>query len=146
MNKNEKPRIFDIIYEDLEKDIKDLKEKCSAKFKYEFEKIGFKFVSEWIDYSLPILYTDKYLVEYCNFLFVITFSAGTKQIHIGTQTFTKVHTIDKNRILNGYKNKTVNGYSIDKDNRIIKNKNYPLKNFIQKDLLRINKIAKLLDE
>lgn len=136
------------VYKGLDSDIRYLKNKLITQFKDILQKKGFRFIAEWIDWELPILYNDVYLVEYGNLLYDIRFSAGMKKISIGTRTFTRFDTIN---LENGsYNRKTLMGYKINSNNtieRLESRKNHPKsKNLVYKDLLRIEKISKLLKE
>jgi hypothetical protein len=139
------------IYNGLEDDIKLLKYKSIDNFKKEIDKldIGISFIAEWIDEQLPILYNDRFLICYKNFLYYVTFSIGMKQIEIGGRTFQRFDTIDMSKCYIKYKSYL--SYTIDKSNFISRDKNKTAtlsktSKLVFRDLLRINKIAKLLEE
>ncbi len=139
--------IFDV-YKGCEEEFKIIKDKVSIKFKEKMVLLGFKFVAEWIDWNFPILYNDVYLVEYKNYLYSVHFSAGTKNITIGDATYQRFDTIDMTKTAS--RNKTLLGYKINAANHIErlegKERHPPNKSLAYRDLLRINKIAKLLNE
>lgn len=139
------------IYNGLEDDIKSLKYKSIVNFKKEIDKldIGISFIAEWIDEQLPILYNDRFLICYKNYLYYVSFSSGMKQIEIGGRIFQRFDTIDMEKCYN--KHKSYLSYKIDKNNFISRDSNKKVtlsktSKLIFRDLLRINKIAKFLEE
>jgi hypothetical protein len=148
-NKKENINPIFNVYKGLDSEIRFIKEKASLKFKEEMKKLGFKFVAEWIEWTFPILYNDTYVVEYNNYLYRVTFSAGTKQINIGNSTFQRFDTIDEKKF-SSYKTKSLLGYKISSDNKVQRTDGAKthLKGgkLTYRDLLRLEKISKLLSE
>jgi hypothetical protein len=146
-NENFNP-IFNV-YKGLDTEIRFIKEIATSQFKEEMKKIGFRFIAEWIEWGFPILYNDMFLVEKNNYLYRVTFSAGTKQINIGNSTFQRFDTIDESKFYH-FKTKSLLGYKISSDNKVQRtdgNKNHPKGGKLTyRDLLRLEKISKLLSE
>ncbi len=144
---NQNP-IFNV-YKGLESEIRLIKEKASLNFKEEMKKCGFKLVAEWIDFYFPILYNDVYVVEYNNYLYRVEFSAGTKQITIGNSTFQRFDTIDEQKF-SSHKAKSLLGYKISSENKVHRTdasiKHPKGGKLTYRDLLRLEKISKLLSE
>lgn len=141
--------IFDVVYKDCETDIKSLKYKASSNFKNELQKMGFRLVAEWIDYNLPILYNDIYLVFKDNALYSFSFSAGTKYIILNGQH--KFQRFDTIQLQLAQKRKSYYGYKINSDSMIERSKDmkksHPAnKSLKYRDLLRLAKIEKLLTQ
>ncbi len=147
-SKKERREIF-IVYKGLEKEIKELKSKVVENFKTEMRSYGCRFVAEWVDWSYAILYRDIYLFEYKNTLFQIRFSQGTKMIHIGNFTYHRFDTINFDE-LEKITCKSLLGYKINSENVIYKlegTERHPKdKALTYKNLLRLDKISKLLNE
>ena len=135
------------IYNGLEEDVKSLKNKVMSNLKNELKSLGFRLVAEWIDYKLPIIYNDILLVSINNNLFQVKLSAGNKQITIGRHTFAKFDTINKSKLSRDCC-KSLYGYKIDKENCISLSGikfSFKDKSLVYRDLLRIEKISKLLE-
>lgn len=149
--KNKNTQIISL-YKKYTKEIKILKDNIIDDFILKLKENDIQTVSIWIDYRVPNLYKDIFLVYYNGYFHNLTFSAGSIFVETEKNKFGVFETlldslknIPYNKNNKGFKSKY--GYYIDKTNHISNNKEtdkHPQGNYIWKDLLRKNKIKNLL--